>query len=86
MKPFGNIALWPSSPTTDTSTLPVACAGVLQVMRMVDSTVIEAQGSPPRNTLVPAVKLVPLKLTSVPPAGGPKLGVMLVRVGAGRAE
>ena len=40
----------------------------------------------PKSTVVPpevVTKLVPVRVTVVPPAAGPEVGEMLVRVGAG---
>ena len=66
---------------TITSTVPAACAGVVQDI-CVEKSTLQLPREPPKSTVtVPPDRLVPLILTGVPPVVGPLLGVMLEIVG-----
>jgi hypothetical protein len=59
----------------------VVPGGTTAVMWVSELTVNEVAGTPPKVTEVEPVRLVPVMMTVVPPASGPPLGVMVVRVG-----
>ena len=65
-----------------TSTVP-APAGEVAVMEVALFTAKLVAAVAPNFTAVAAVKLVPVMLTTVPPADGPLLGLTLVTVGGG---
>jgi hypothetical protein len=70
----------PLGVVTVTDTPPAACAGVVAVICVSESTVKTAE--PELNmTLVAPVNPVPVITTDVPPAVGPEVGVKLVTVG-----
>ena len=68
---------------TTTLTAPAACAAVVAVIEVLLTTVTPVAAVPPRLTVAPARKPVPVIVTEVPPAAGPVLGVIEVIVGAG---
>ena len=74
-------ALDPPGVVTTTSTVPVP-AGLTAVMVVALITVRFVAAAPPKLTLVAPVKLVPVMVTTAPPAAGPEAGEMLVTVGA----
>ena len=47
------------------------------------TTVMKVAGLAPNLTAVAVVKLLPVMLTKLPPAGGPEVGDTAVTVGAG---
>ena len=67
---------------TRTLTAPAACAGVVAVIVVPLRTATPLAGLPPRLTVAPAAKLVPVIVTAVPPEVRPALGVTLLTVGA----
>jgi hypothetical protein len=58
-----------------------ACAGDTAVISVEDATVKLVAATEPKTTLVAPVKLVPVMVTVVPPAGGPEVGEREVIVG-----
>jgi hypothetical protein len=68
---------------TTTFTLPAACAAAVAEIEVLLTTVTPVAGVPPRVTVAPERKPVPVMVTGVPPAGGPKLGEIAATVGAG---
>ena len=70
---------------TVTSTVPDP-AGLVAVMEVAEFTVTEAAGVAPNETVESPVKPVPVMVTEVPPAAGPKSGLMAVTVGASKAK
>ena len=64
-----------------TSTGPAAGRGEVAISVVALVTVTEVAGVVPKATVEPAVKPVPVTVTTVPPASGPALGVMAVTVG-----
>ena len=74
---------WLSGFVTTTLTAPAACAGVVAVMDVALTTMIDVAAAPPKVTFAPAWKAVPVIVTLVPPASAPELGEM--DVGAGGA-
>ena len=74
MNPFVLVPCWPSVLVTTTFTAPAACAGVVAVMLVALPTFTLVAGEPPRLTVAPAKKPVPVIVTEVPPASGPDPG------------
>ena len=68
---------------TTTLTAPAACAGVVAVIEVLFTTVIPVAAVPPRLTVAPVRKPVPVIVTAVPPLVLPEDGETLVTVGAG---
>ena len=66
-----------------TDTAPAACAGVLAVMLVALTTVTPVAAVPPRLTVAPVKKPVPVMVTAVPPLVVPVAGDIAVTVGAG---
>ena len=66
---------------TTTLTAPRACAGVVAVIWVVPVTVMPVASSPPKVTLASEAKCVPVMVTVVPPAIGPRVGSTVVIVG-----
>ena len=91
----GLVAEVPLPLVTVTSTEPVP-AGLAAVMEVAEFTVTvppwppparpEAAGVAPNETVESPVKPVPVMVTEVPPAAGPKSGLMAVTVGASKAK
>jgi hypothetical protein len=79
VKPFVRLPLWPFTVTV-TVTWP-APAGVVAVIVVLFMTVTLVAGFPPKVTVAPAAKFVPVIVTDVPPAAGPVLGLTPVTVG-----
>lgn len=78
-----SVAIWPSVLETATVTAPTALAGVDAVIEVLFTTVTPVAAVPPKLTVAPVKKLVPVIVTPVPPPTGPVLGVIDVTVGAG---
>src|SRR5262245_37640301 len=74
---------WVSGIVTTTSTAPAACAAVVAVIVVAFTTVTFVAAAPPSATVAPAAKFVPVMVTLVPPAAGPKVGAMADTVGGG---
>ena len=72
----------PAVVVTVTSTTPAARAGEVAEIDVSLLKVTPVAGVPPKATVAPLVKLVPVIVTSVPPPMGPMLGLMLETVGA----
>ena len=68
---------------TTTLTAPATCAGVVAVIDVLPTTFTLVAAAPPRLTVAPARKPVPVMVTEVPPAAGPAFGVIEPTVGAG---
>src|SRR5204863_9694461 len=81
VKPWDRVPTCPSGFVTVTSTVPSACAGVLAVIDVALATLTFVAAVPPKATVAPLTKFVPLIVTDVPPAIGPLLGATLVIVG-----
>ena len=62
------------------------CAGVVAVMDVALTTVTPVAEVPPRVTVAPLRKPVPVMVTAVPPFAVPVPGEMEVTVGAGLPE
>jgi hypothetical protein len=73
--------LVPPAVVTVTCTVPAVPAGATAVIWVAELTVNEVAGVAPKLTAVAPVKFVPVSTTVVPPATGPALGTIAVRVG-----
>jgi hypothetical protein len=67
---------------TVTVTAPALPAEVVAVIDVLLTTTTLVAAVPPKVTVAPAVKLVPVMVTAVPPVVGPLFGLTLVTVGA----
>jgi len=76
------VALVPPGPVTVTSTVPDP-AGEVAVIDVAELTVTPVAAVPPKETVSPAAKFVPVTVTAVPPDAGPVAGFTLLTVGAG---
>ena len=77
------VPLWPSGLVTTTFTEPAVCAGVVTVRLVLLTKLTPIAAVPPKLTVAPDTKLVPVMVTDVPPAFGPFAGAMPPTVGAG---
>src|ERR1041384_3925069 len=68
---------------TTTSTVPATCADVVAVIEVELTTVTLVAAAPPKLTLAPDKKPVPVIVTDVPPLVLPDIGEIAVTVGAG---
>ena len=77
--------LVPVGDVTVTSTGPTACAGVVKVSELPLAAMVSGVigALPSTETVLPAVKSLPVIVTTVPPTVGPLSGAMPVVVGAG---
>ncbi len=66
---------------TTTSTAPTAWAGVVAVIEVEFTKVTPVAAVPPKVTVAPLTKSVPVMVTDVPPVSGPLVGATLVTVG-----
>jgi hypothetical protein len=66
---------------TVTLTDPALPAGVVAVIVVLFATVTLVAAVPPKVTVAPAAKLVPVIVTDVPPEVDPLLGLTLLTVG-----
>jgi hypothetical protein len=83
VNPLASVPLWVSGLVTTTLTAPAAWAGVVAVREVLLTTVTPVAAVPPKLTVAPVAKLVPVIVTAVPPAVGPLVGATPVTVGAG---
>ena len=70
---------------TITATAPAACGGVFAVMLVAFTTVTPVAAVPPRLTVAPVRKPVPVMVTAVPPLVVPEVGDIAMTAGAGLA-
>ena len=82
VKPFVLAPFVPSLFVTITLVAPAACAGVVAVIEVPLTTVTFVAGAPPKVTVAPAAKFVPVIVTFVPPSVLPVVTLRLVTVGA----
>ena len=68
---------------TTTLTAPAACAGLVAVIDVEFTTVTPVAAVPPRLTVAPARKPVPVIVIGVPPVVVPDVGEIELIVGAG---
>ena len=71
----------PPAVVTLTSTVPAACAGVVTVIEVAETTLMLVPAAPPKSTVAPEMKCVPVMVTDVPPAELPEIGLTAVTVG-----
>jgi hypothetical protein len=85
----GLAGLAPPGPVTVTSTVPPTFeelpAGEVAVIEVAEFTVTPVAALPPKATVSPAAKFVPVTVTVVPPAAGPEAGATALTVGAAGA-
>ena len=81
MNPLARLPLCPLALVTVTVTAPALPAGVVAVMVVLFTTTTLVAACPPKVTVAPAAKFVPVIVTAVPPATGPLLGDTLLTVG-----
>jgi hypothetical protein len=79
--PLARLPLWEPGLVTVTVTAPAAPAGVVAVIDVLLTTVTPVAATPPKVTVAPAAKLVPVMVMAVPPAVEPLLGDTPVMVG-----
>jgi len=80
---LAKVPLCPSVSVTTTSTTPPSAVwtGVVAAIEVLLTTVTPVAAVPPKLTVAPARKFVPVIVTPVPPVAGPVLGVMDVTFG-----
>ena len=71
----------PYGVVTVTTTVPAEPAGEAAVIEVSEFTVKLAAAVPPKATAVAPLRLVPVIVTEVPPAGKPEAGEMAVTAG-----
>ncbi len=71
---------------TTTLTAPAAWVGVVALMDVLLTTVTPVAAVPPRLTVAPDRKPVPVMVTAVPPLALPVLGMIALTVGGGSLE
>src|SRR5829696_7562850 len=81
--PLFSVPLCESVLVTTTLTIPAACAEVVAVIEVELTTVSLVAADPPKLTVAPYEKPVPVIVTDVPPLVLPEVGEMAVTVGAG---
>ena len=74
--------LEPTFSATTTLTAPADCAGAVAVTCVVLTMFTFVATAVPNWTIAPVAKLAPVIVTTVPPAVGPDVGLMVVIVGA----
>jgi hypothetical protein len=79
------IADVPLGVVTLMSTIPAVPGGAVALMAESERTVNRVAATPPKETPVAPVKLLPRIVTVVPPAMPPEVGVTPVTAGAGAA-
>ena len=75
-----DVAEAPPEPSTITLTVP-APAGLVAVISVAETTSTLVARVVPNSTIEPSLKFVPVMITVVPPAAGPKSGLTPVTVG-----
>src|SRR5262245_21931965 len=83
--PLVSVAACASGFVTTTLTAPAACAPVVQVIVVALTTTTDVAATPPIATVAPETKLVPVRVTAVPPPIAPCAGAIALSVGAGPA-
>ena len=78
-----NVPVWASLLVTTTFTAPAEWAAVVALIVVLPTTVTPVAAVPPRLTVAPARKPVPVMVTPVPPLEVPVLGVTELTVGGG---
>jgi len=83
VNPLLSVPLCESVLVTTTLTVPAACAAVVAVIEVELTTVTLVAAVPPKLTVAPDEKPVPVIVTDVPPLVLPEVGEIEVTVGAG---
>lgn len=78
-----NVPLWLSEFLTATFTAPALWLGVFAVIEVLLTTETLVAADPPKVTVAPEAKFVPLIVTPVPAPADPEFGDTDVTVGAG---
>lgn len=78
---FARVPARPSVFVTMMLTTPGACAGVVAVIEVALKTLMPVAATPPKVTVAPVAKFVPVRLTPIPPAVLPEEGLTTVTVG-----
>ena len=81
MNPFVKLPLCVSGFVTVTVTAPPLPAGVVAVMDVLLTTTTLVAAVPPKVTVAPLAKFMPVIVTAIPPAVDPLFGATLVTVG-----
>jgi hypothetical protein len=84
VNPLARLPLCPTELVTVTVTTPALPAGVVAVMVVLFTTVTPVAAVPPKLTVAPAAKFVPVMVTAVPPEVDPLFGDTLLTVGGAR--
>ena len=79
--PSGSVVDSPEGFLTTTSKKPAVKGGVVAVMSPDGVSVTPVAGRPPMLTVVPVVKLCPLRVSNVPPRVGPLNGLTELTMG-----
>lgn len=66
---------------TTTVTAPAAWAGVVAVIVVAELITTLVAGTPPKVTVAPAAKAVPVRVTAAPPPAGPPDGLTELTTG-----
>jgi hypothetical protein len=85
VNPPDSVPLCVSVLVTTTSTAPAAWATVVALIEVLLTTVTPVAAVPPRLTVAPARKPVPVIVIAVPPLAVPEAGKIEVTVGFGLA-
>ncbi len=83
VKAFASVSLCASGLVTATLTIPAVWAGVRAVIEFSLSTRTFVAGAPPKLSVAPAARLLPLTVIAVPPIVDPEAGVIPVMTGVG---
>ena len=75
--------LVPPEVVTKTLAVPAVPLGVVQVREVADTTLTGAQVPPPMVTALAPVRLLPVRVTALPPSVLPLVGLIAVTVGGG---
>src|ERR1700738_168385 len=84
VNPFVRVPLWLFGLVTTTFTAPAAWAAVIAVIDVLLPTITLLAAVPPRLTVAPDRKPVPVMVTAVPPLTDPEPGEIAVTIGAGK--
>lgn len=77
------VLFWVSLLVTTTLTAPAAWAALVAVIEVLLTTFTPVAAVPPRLTVAPDRKPVPVMVRLAPPAAGPEVGAIDVSFGAG---
>src|SRR6185312_2164859 len=83
VKLAGRVTTWFPGLVTVTSTTPAACGPVRPIICVALLTVTDVAAAPPRETVAPVAKFVPVIVTESPPKIDPMVGRIAVIEGGG---